>query len=133
MEILVDTGAVTALRNYGVHIDASSRSVKEQQPNGRGRGMEIDVLCWGAEIAVPIEVKTTLKVEHVNDHEDRLKRFTECFPQFSGMELHGGVAGISFEEESDKYAYRRGLYVLTLTGNNMVTVLNDDKFRPKIW
>ncbi|CAN2044196.1 hypothetical protein GMMP13_120030 [Candidatus Magnetomoraceae bacterium gMMP-13] len=40
---------------------------------------------------------------------------------------------MSFAEEADKYAYRRGLYVLTLVGENMLTIVNDNKFRPKEW
>lgn len=133
MEVLIDSGAVTALRQYGLSIEHSASNVREQKPNGLGRGMEIDVLCWGKEIIIPIEVKTTLKVEDVDEHKKRLERFFECFPTFSGRKLYGAVAGLSFSEESDKYAYRCGLYVLTLVGENMVLVVNDEKFRPKEW
>ena len=133
MEVLIDSGAVTALRQYGLSIEHSASNVREQKPNGLGRGMEIDVLCWGKEIIIPIEVKTTLKVEDVEEQKRRLERFFECFPTFSGRKLYGAVAGLSFSEESDKYAYRCGLYVLTLVGENMVAVVNDEKFRPKDW
>ena len=133
MEVLIDSGAVTALRQYGLSIEHSASNVREQKPNGLGRGMEIDVLCWGKEIIIPIEVKTTLKVEDVEEQKRRLERFFECFPTFSGRKLYGAVAGLSFSEESDKYAYRCGLYVLTLVGENMVLVVNDKKFRPKEW
>ncbi|CAN2049858.1 DUF3782 domain-containing protein [Candidatus Magnetomoraceae bacterium gMMP-1] len=133
MEVLVNSGALTALRNYEVSVNHSASNVKEQKPNGHGRGMEIDVLCWSRDLVVPIEVKTTLKVEHVKEQEKRLSRFFKCFPTFSGRKLHGAVAGLSFAEEADKYAYRRGLYVLTLVGENMLTIVNDNKFRPKEW
>jgi hypothetical protein len=53
------------------------------------------------------------------------------------------VAGIRIEEESDRYAYRKGLFVLTLSplikgvrglsGEGMVVILNDEKFKPKEW
>ena len=133
MEVLVDSGAVKSLRDYGLGINRSASSVKEEMQNGEGRGMEIDVLCWGDELIVAVEVKTTLKNEDVREHEERLGRFFECFPRFSGMRLHGAVAALSFAEESDRYAYKRGMYVLTLIGDTVVRVVNDKKFRPREW
>ncbi|MBC2694680.1 MAG: hypothetical protein HF982_05285 [Desulfobacteraceae bacterium] len=47
MEVLIDSGAVTAMRQYGLSIYHSSSNVKEQKPNVLGRGIEIDVLCAG--------------------------------------------------------------------------------------
>ena len=133
MEVLVNSGAILALRGAGLSINHSAKNVTEQMPNGRGRGMEIDVLCWGEDIVVPIEVKTTLKVEDVDEHIERLSRFFECFPTFRGKKLYGGVAGLEFAGEADRYAYKKGLYVLTLKGDRVVEVVNDGKFRPKIW
>ncbi len=133
MEVLVDSGAVKSLRDYGLGINRSASNVKEETQNGEGRGIEIDVLCWGDELIVAVEVKTTLKNEDVREHEERLGRFFGCFPRFSGMRLHGAVAALSFAEESDRYAYKRGMYVLTLIGDTVVRVVNDKKFRPREW
>ena len=133
MEVLVNSGAILALRGAGFSINHSAKNVTEQMPNGRGRGMEIDVLCWGEDIVVPIEVKTTLKVEDVDEHIEKLGRFFECFPNFRGMKLYGAVAGLDFAGGSNRYAYKKGLYVLTLKGDRVVEVVNDGKFRPKIW
>jgi len=133
MEVLVESGALTALQQYGLDVYRVSRDIKEKRKNGEGRGMQIDVLCWGDRLVVPIEVKTTLKVEYVREHEDRLARWAECFPEFADAMVYGAVAALSFDEESDRYAYRRGLYVLTLVGEEMVRVINDHQFRPKNW
>ena len=133
MEVLVNSGASSALRAVGLSVDHSAKNVAQEMPNGLGRGMEIDVLCWGEDIVVPIEVKTTLKVEDVDEHIERLGRFFECFPNFRGMKLYGAVAGLDFAGGSNRYAYKKGLYVLTLKGNKVVEVSNDGKFRPKIW
>ena len=134
MEVLVDSGAIHALREYGEpNVKHSATRVREEQRNGFGRGMEIDVLCWGPGIVVPIEVKTTLTVEYVKEHEERLQRFMQCFPGFKGSQLHGAVAALHFNETSDRYAYKQGLYVMTLVGKDMVTIINDKKFQPKEW
>jgi hypothetical protein len=134
MEVLVDSGAIHALREYGEpNVKHSATRVREEQRNGFGRGMEIDVLCWGPGIVVPVEVKTTLTVEYVKEHEERLQRFMQCFPGFQGANLHGAVAALHFNETSDRYAYKQGLYVMTLVGKDMVTIVNDKKFQPKEW
>ena len=133
MEVLVNSGATSALRAAGLSVDHSAKNFTQEVPDAMGRGMEIDVLCWGEDIVVPIEVKTTLKVEDVDEHIEKLGRFFECFPNFRGMKLYGAVAGLDFAGGSNRYAYRKGLYVLTLKGNKVVEVSNDGKFRPKIW
>ena len=133
MEVLVNSGATSALRAVGLSVDHSAKNFTQEVPDAMGRGMEIDVLCWGEDIVVPIEVKTTLKVEDVDEHIEKLGRFFECFPNFRGMKLYGAVAGLDFAGGSNRYAYKKGLYVLTLKGNKVVEVSNDGKFRPKIW
>ncbi len=79
------------------------------------------------------ETDSTLTVDDVRDQCERLSRFVRCFPKFADMRLCGGVAGLSFDCEADKFAYRQDLYVLTLSGEGFVVVLNDDKFQHKTW
>ena len=40
------------------------------------------------------------------------------------------MIGIRIEEEADKFAYRNGLFVLTVGGEGMLKMLNDEKFQP---
>jgi hypothetical protein len=58
--------------------------------------------------------------------------FKNVFPRYKDMKVVGAVAGASIVGESDKYAMKRGLYVLAQSGENM-TVLNDDTFKAKIY
>ncbi len=94
--------------------------------------MEIDIIARNSEYVVAISVKSTLKVEDVNEHIEDLSEFRKFFPDLSERKLVGAVAGIVIEEEADKYAYRKGLFVITQAGEN-IKVLNDDKFKPKLW
>jgi hypothetical protein len=48
------------------------------------------------------------------------------------MQLYGAVAGIGIESGADRYAYRRGLFVMAQSGDS-VTLLNDEHFQPKAW
>lgn len=44
--------------------------------------------------------------------------------------VYGGLAGLEFAEGADRYAYRRGLFVLGLIGEGIVQIHNDIKFAP---
>ena len=97
-----------------------------------GRNMEIDIMAVNHKHVLLIEAKSTLAVDDVNDHLERLKEFKEFFPEYTEKKVLGGVAGIVIEEGVDKYAYRQGLFVIGQSGET-VKILNDEKFKPKIW
>ena len=40
------------------------------------------------------------------------------------------MAGLTIEENADRYAYRRGLFVLAMADSGLVQMRNDAKFRP---
>jgi hypothetical protein len=48
------------------------------------------------------------------------------------MKIYGAVAGMIVEGEANKYAYKKGLFVLRQKGN-IVEIVNDFKFKPKEW
>ena len=79
---------------------------------------------------VVIEVKSTLKVADVQEFLDDLDDFLRFFPRYRGMTIYGAVAGLTIDENADRYAYRQGLFVLGMSGDNMVRILNDERFRP---
>ncbi len=129
VEGLVAPGAVRMFKERGIQVgEAYTRAVSDRS----GEIMEIDVLVIDDEYAIAISVKSTLKVEDVNRHIETLSKFHEFFTHFADKKLLGAVAGIVIEEEADKYAYRRGLFVIGQTGET-VKILNDEKFRPKTW
>jgi len=44
----------------------------------------------------------------------------------------GAQALAGGEEDADKFAYRQGFFVIGQTGET-VRILNDKKFKPKVW
>ena len=92
----------------------------------------MDILAVDSEYAVLIEAKSTLGVNDVRDHIDRLKKFKTFFPEYADRKVIGAVAGIVIDEEADKFAYRQGFFVIAQSGE-IVKILNDEKFRPKQW
>ncbi len=129
VEGLVAPGAVRIFQQRGIEVKQSYTRSESQR---NGESMELDVLVVNDEYAIAISVKSTLKVEDVDEHIDDLSRFREFFPAFADKKLMGAVAGIVIDEGADKYAYRKGLFIITQAGEN-IKILNDEKFKPKQW
>lgn len=129
VEAMVEPGVVRLFGERGIEIEGTYQRVKKHRD---GDEMEIDILGINKEWVVAVEVKTTLKVEDVIEHEERLGKFRKFFPEYADRKVIGAVAGMRMEESADRYAYRRGFFVLAQTGET-VKILNDEKFQPKVW
>ena len=129
VEGLIAPSVERLFKERGIEVDKVYQRVKTHRD---GEGMEIDILAINGEYAVLIEAKSTLKVADIDDHLDRLEKFTHFFPEYANRKVIGAVGGIMIEEASDKYAYRKGLFVIAERGES-VKILNDEKFQPRIW
>jgi hypothetical protein len=96
-----------------------------------GDNMETDIIGLGPKCAVLLEVKLRLRQKDVEEFlERKLPRFFDFFPSFRRPILYGGVAGMSIDKGVDRFAYKKGLFVIAQTGDN-VQILNDKKFKPR--
>ena len=93
--------------------------------------MEIDILAVGEDYVLVMEVKTTLKVEHVKRFVKKLKdKFLSFFPEFKGRyKVYGVVIGINLQEGVDEFAIKNGLLVLRYKDKGEVEVLNPEGFK----
>ena len=128
VEALVRPGLLELFRQRGIPVN---ETLQRDLVRREGREMEIDVTLVNGDIVIPVEVKTTLKVEDVRYFLERMREFLWFFPKYRGYRVYGAVAGVQIEEQADRFAYHQGLYVLTLGRNGLARILNDEKFRPK--
>ena len=129
VEGLIAPAAERLFREKGIEINKVFQRVKSRQ---NGEEMEIDILAVDGEYAVLIEAKSTLKVADVDDYIEKLQKFKDFFPEYSAKKVVGAVGGIVIDEGADKYAYKKGLYVIAESGDT-VKILNDAKFKPILW
>ena len=129
VEGLIAPGTISMFKERGIEVEKVYQRVKAHKD---GREIEIDILAINKEYAILIEAKSSLGISDVDEHIERLKAFKVFFPEYSDRKVVGAVAGITIEEEADKYAYRHGLFVIGQSGET-VRILNDKKFRPKVW
>ena len=131
VEALVEPGAVDLFRKRGIKIRQSARRVEVEDDDGRVIA-EYDILLENDDEVVVIEVKTTVTKEDVDYLLEKLSHFKERSPRFRDYKVYGAVAGISFHEDIDRYAYKKGLFVLKSEGG-IIRIANDEDFRPKEW
>jgi len=129
VESMVEPAVVRIFGERGIEIEGTQQRVKRRR---NGDEIEVDILGVNKEWVIAVEVKTTLKVEDVNEHIERLDKFRRFFPEYADRKTIGAVAGMRIEESADKYAYRRGFFVLAQSGESIM-MLNDEKFQPKVW
>jgi hypothetical protein len=120
-------GRLFTERGIPVHIVTRNVQVKRD-----GRAAEYDMLVVNDEHLVVIEVKSRPKVEDINEHLERVAILKQLIPIYRNSHVHGAIAGMTWDEETARYAYRQGLFVLGQSGDT-VTILNDKNFRPRIW
>ncbi len=116
-------------KERGITVEKVSQRLKIHK---NGETIEIDIMVINREYVVLIEAKSTLSVENVNEHLDKLARFKSFFPEYSDRKVIGAVAGIVIDEGADRYAYKNGLFVIGQSGET-VKILNDKKFIPRSW
>ena len=129
VEGLIAPGTISMFKERGIEVEKVYQRVKAHKD---GREIEIDILAINKEYAILIEAKSSLGISDIDEHIERLKAFKVFFPEYSDRKVVGAVAGITIEEEADRYAYRHGLFVIGQSGET-VKILNDKKFRPKVW
>jgi hypothetical protein len=95
--------------------------------------LEIDLLLVNTISSVVVEVKNTLKQKDVDEHIQRLEKLQETPSRsIKGTKMYGAVAGMIVNKEVEKYAIKKGLFVVKPKGDN-VEISNDASFKPKTW
>lgn len=127
VEALVQPGVLRLFREWGIAVHYVNQRVKSEY---NGSNIEVDLILENEQDVIVVEVKSILKVQDVNDFLVDLDDFLRFFPKYAGRRIYGAVAGLTIEENADRYAYRRGLFVLAMADAGLVQMRNDEKFRP---
>ena len=129
MESLVEGDLVKLLRERNVEVDVvSSRIRLSRDPKLR----EVDLFAANGEEAVAVEVKTTLKPEHIADFVELLDELPNLFRGYRARQLYGAVAYLKAHEGTTRYAMRKGLFVIRATGSS-ASIVNEPDFEPRLF
>lgn len=112
-KLLGEGNLVGQFRELGIKVKSHSRN-KVFGDKGTANSGEIDLFLEDGDIAILVEVKTTLKMDDVKEHIERLekyRRFVDADGK-SDKRFVGAVAGTVIAENVIKFAHDNGLYVI---------------------
>ena len=127
IEAMVQPAALKLFQDRGIEVREAFQRIEIRRGDLQ---KEFDMVLINGDVVIVIEVKSTLKTDDVKKHIESLKMFHKYMPAFSDKRVFGAVAYLSCDEHSDKYAYRNGLFVITMTGEDLVEIKNDLNFKP---
>lgn len=119
--------------NWGIPVHSITNHFT-QRYNNNEYAYEVDILIYNSKYVVAIEVKNTLKKDHVDEHIERMKKMQEFpLPDTRGKILLAGVAGMIVGDGVDKYAENKVLFVLKPSGDTVKIVNKKSTFKPREW
>jgi uncharacterized phage infection (PIP) family protein YhgE len=124
-------------KDLGFEISEVQQRVKSLDPVTKEVKAEVDLLCPGVlngkEVVLIGEVKANLTSDDIKYFlEDVVVNFKIDYPKYKNLDVFTFVSGLNISKDVEKFAYRRGLYVLAPAGETM-RILNPPQFKPKIW
>ena len=128
MESLVEGGLIKLLNDQGIEVHSSFTNYK---PKYKGQEFEFDIVSVNNKELVVTEVKTTLRVGDVNYFIKKLDQFTDFAPRYKGSRVYGAVAYLRANQSADRYAEKKGLFVIKAGGGGVSKVTNKPNFKPK--
>jgi hypothetical protein len=129
VEGMVKPGMLRIFKDQGIDIEQVYERCVSRKNNDT---MEIDLLGVNGPCVVAVEVKSKLTIKGIRTFIKKLAEFKRFFPLYSDKKVTGAVAGITIFGDADDFAYDNGLYIIGQAGEG-VTILNDQKFKPKFW
>jgi hypothetical protein len=96
---------------------------------------DIDILLSNTDTVMVVEVKRQLDDRRdVDDHLKRMERIRKYPPaEVAGKKMIGAIAGGVVDDDTRRYAYESGFFVLELTGDTVQLIPPPDGFVPKKW
>jgi len=137
VENLVGEGNLVAqFRELGYKVKRHSRHMIFGE-EGTSESGEIDLFMEDGDVAVLVEVKTTLKMDHVVEHLERLekyRRFADADADGkNGKRFIGAVAGTVIAENVINFAHENGLYVIIQSARAVEILAQPEGFKAKEW
>ena len=118
----------------GHHVTAHSRR-KTFGERGTDASGQIDLFLEDGDVAILVEVKTTLKNDDILDHIERMEKYRSWIDATGSDKKRyiGAVASPSVEDNVVKFAQRKGFYVIVQSGDLFEILTPPEGFKAKEW
>ena len=122
LEEVTKPSALKLFKEIGIDIDhifQESMHRKEED-----REMEADIILVNTTAVVVVEVKTTLRTDDVDYFLKKMGEFKRLFKEFKDKTVYVAVAAIKFNNSSDIYAKKNGIFVLRSNSDHIYKLEN---------
>ena len=134
VESLVEGDLLKKLAEKGITIDGTASRVKgvikATKAQEENKECEIDILARNGKEVVALEVKSDCNKKDVDHFLEVLQDFTRYFREYRDKIVYGAIAYLRVQQGADKYAEKKGLFVIKATGNSS-RITNKANFKPK--
>ena len=134
IESMVSGNIAAKFQTLGYDVTECSRNKIFENKKLAIRG-EIDLFLEDGDIAILIEVKTSLETLDVVNHIERLKKYRR-YADTKGSDKRrfiGAVAGAIVTDEASEFAQENGMYVIVQSGKAVEIITPPDGFVAKEW
>ena len=84
--------------------------------------IEVDTILCNTTVAVVAEVKTTCRPDDIDHFLKQMERFKTIFHEFADKTVYIAIAAIRYDGHSDRYAQKKGLFVIKTTGEGIFSI-----------
>ena len=113
VEGLIVPAVEKIFKERGIDVTRIYQRVRSRK---EGRGMEIDILAVDGEFALLIEAKSTLGVDDVKEHMERLKNFKFFFPEYKDRNIIGALRELILTRARTDTHTKKGFLLLPKAG-----------------
>jgi len=125
---------IKQFQDLGYVISGYSRNKTFGHDLLKGNQGEIDLFLENGDIAILIEVKTTLKAKNVGGLMNKLEKFRrDADAKGDKRRFIGAVAGAVVEGDAKEVAHENGMYVIVQSGKAVEIVPVPEGFQAKEW
>ena len=133
VEKMVEGNIVEKFRALDYDIMQCAQNVNYEYKKLGIRG-EIDLFLEDGDVAILIEVKTTLTTSRVRKHIKKIEEYRRCADaRGDKRRFIGAVAGAVVKHEAKEFAHKNGMYVIVQSGKAVEIVPVPEGFKVKEW
>jgi hypothetical protein len=117
----------------GYRFEKTGRDISISDAEGRFIA-EVDVLLENSSLVIAVEVKTKLSQNDIDDHASRMEKLrSHADTHNDSRQYLGAVSAAVIKDEVRDYAFKRGFFVIMLSGDTVDIVLPSPNWKPRVW
>ncbi|MDR2094875.1 MAG: hypothetical protein LBP76_05075 [Treponema sp.] len=117
----------------GYRFEKTARDISISDAEG-GFIAEVDVLLENTSLAIAVEVKTKLSQHDVDEHVNRMEKLRRHADTHNDTRHYlGAVSAAVIKDEVRDYAFKKGFFVIVLSGDTVNIVRPSADWKPRTW